>query len=69
MDMMNTAGNNTSKAVNDQMNIMKKVMPVMILVMGYSMPAGLMIYWTVSNLFQIVQQYITNKIAGRAEVA
>jgi YidC/Oxa1 family membrane protein insertase len=69
MDMMNASGTSTAKAVNDQMNMMKKVMPVMILFMGYSMPAGLMIYWTVSNLFQIVQQYVTNQIAKRTEVA
>lgn len=36
-------------------------MPVMILVFTYPFPAGLMLYWLVSNAWQIVQQQYVNK--------
>ena len=36
-------------------------MPVMILVLTYSFPSGLMLYWMVSNLWQVVQQLWVNK--------
>jgi YidC/Oxa1 family membrane protein insertase len=37
---------------------MTKIMPLMIFFFALSFPAGLTLYWTVSNTFQIVQQYI-----------
>ena len=46
---------------NDQaastQNTMTKIMPIMIFFFSLSFPAGLTLYWTVSNTFQIVQQY------------
>jgi len=39
-------------------NTMMKVMPLMIFFFALSFPAGLTLYWTVSNSFQIAQQYI-----------
>lgn len=44
------------------MNTMMIVMPVMIFMMGRRFQSGLVLYWTVSNLFAIVQQLITNKV-------
>jgi len=44
-----------------QMKIMQIIFPVMILFWGKSMSAGLILYWTVGNLFQIAQQYIMNR--------
>lgn len=44
------------------MNTMMIVMPVMIFMMGIKFQSGLVLYWTVSNIFAIVQQLITNKI-------
>ena len=38
------------------------VMPMLIFSMARKYAAGLVIYWTVSNIFSIVQQLITNKI-------
>ncbi len=43
------------KATQNSMNIM---MPIMIFYMGIRFPAGLGLYWVISNIFQLVQQYI-----------
>jgi YidC/Oxa1 family membrane protein insertase len=45
-----------SSAQNPQTQIITKVMPVMFGIFGFAFPAGLVLYWTVSNLFQIGQQ-------------
>ncbi|MCK5764071.1 MAG: YidC/Oxa1 family membrane protein insertase [Clostridiales bacterium] len=55
MSTMSTTQNSTTKT-------MAYTMPLMILWFGKTFTAGLMIYWTVSNLFQMVQQYFTNKV-------
>ena len=44
------------------MTTMMVVMPILIFSMARKYAAGLVIYWTVSNIFSIVQQLITNKI-------
>lgn len=43
-------------AANQQQQLLLKVMPVMFGVFGLSFPAGLVLYWTVSNIFQMGQQ-------------
>ncbi len=45
-----------SSAQNSQTQIITKVMPIMFGIFGFAFPAGLVLYWTVSNLFQIGQQ-------------
>jgi YidC/Oxa1 family membrane protein insertase len=45
-----------TSAQNPQTQIITKVMPVMFGIFGFAFPAGLVLYWTVSNLFQIGQQ-------------
>lgn len=55
MSTMSTTQNSTTKT-------MAYTMPLMILWFGKTFTAGLMIYWTVSNLFQMAQQYFTNKV-------
>lgn len=47
--------------VNDQMKMMNNIFPIMILFMSQGLSAGLMVYWVVSTLFQIAQQYVINK--------
>jgi YidC/Oxa1 family membrane protein insertase len=37
---------------------MTMMMPVMLFVFSIQMPAGLALYWVVSNIFQVVQQYV-----------
>lgn len=40
------------------------VMPFMFTFMSFGFPSGLVIYWTVSNLWAIGQQYVTNYLIG-----
>jgi len=47
-----------ASAQNSQTQIITKVMPVMFGIFGFQFPAGLVLYWTVSNLFQIGQQAV-----------
>ena len=47
-----------ASAQNQQTQIITKVMPLMFGVFGFAFPAGLVLYWTVSNLFQIGQQVV-----------
>lgn len=44
------------------MTTMMVVMPILIFSMARKYAAGLVIYWTVSSIFSIVQQLITNRI-------
>lgn len=37
---------------------MSMMMPVMIFIFSIKFPAGLALYWVVSNLFQLIQQYV-----------
>ncbi|WP_236932730.1 YidC/Oxa1 family membrane protein insertase [Geosporobacter ferrireducens] len=57
---MNTASN-PGAAQNPSMKMMNTIFPVMILWWGRSFPAGLTLYWVVSNLFQMAQQYVIPK--------
>ncbi|WIV12593.1 YidC/Oxa1 family membrane protein insertase [Proteiniborus sp. MB09-C3] len=50
---------------NSTQATMNIVMPIFILWMGSKYAAGLTLYWTVSNIFQIVQQYFTNRSIGK----
>ena len=45
-------------------------MPLFFFFMFYSAPAGLLLYWTVSNFLQLIQQIVINKVmhAKRVEM-
>jgi len=43
-----------------QMRIMK-FLPLLFLAGFYTMPSGMILYWTCQNLFTILQQYLTNR--------
>jgi YidC/Oxa1 family membrane protein insertase len=47
---------------------MMMVMPVVMTVMFITLPAGALVYYTVSNLLRIGQQYLTNSIIGPPNV-
>jgi YidC/Oxa1 family membrane protein insertase len=47
-----------ASAQNSQAQVISRVMPLMFGVFGFAFPAGLVLYWTVSNLFQIGQQTV-----------
>ncbi|MDJ0789135.1 MAG: membrane protein insertase YidC [Myxococcota bacterium] len=44
-----------------QARMMLTIMPIMFTVLFYQFASGLVLYWLVSNLLGIVQQYITNR--------
>jgi YidC/Oxa1 family membrane protein insertase len=46
---------------NTQMKIMMYGMPLFFFFIFYNAPSGLLLYWTTSNLLQLVQQLIINK--------
>lgn len=50
---------------NTTQNTMMAMMPVMTLFITYTLPAGLGLYWIVSNIIQTVQQYVLNKSIPR----
>ncbi|MGB4191339.1 MAG: membrane protein insertase YidC [Rickettsiales bacterium] len=45
-----------------------KFMPLVLMVMLYSLPSGLMIYWSFSNILSILQQYMITKDTRKAKV-
>ena len=51
----------------NMMNTMMVVMPLLIFYMGRNFAAALVLYWIVSNVFQLVQQYITKKVGEKVK--
>ncbi len=47
----------STDAMSQQMKIMQFISPVMVLFFGWNYAAGLALYWTVSSLFAMFQQY------------
>lgn len=55
--------NRSTSAIPSQTQMVMKVMPYMLPVISFTMPAALVVYFVVSNLFRIGQQaYITRKL-------
>ncbi len=52
-------GNDQAASTQKTMNL---VSPVIILIFGFNYPVGLTLYWAVSNLFQMGQQFIAKRI-------
>ena len=46
-----------------------KFMPIIFTVFMLFFPAGLVLYWTVNNLFSMAQQYFINKKVEREQAA
>jgi membrane protein insertase Oxa1/YidC/SpoIIIJ len=40
-------------------------MPIMLVFFLYHMPAGLTLYWTVSNIFSIAQSVVTKRLIAK----
>lgn len=57
----NNSGNEQSDAMAQQMKMMNKTMPLFSLVMCFTVPVGLGIYWIAGAVVRIVQQYFLNK--------
>jgi YidC/Oxa1 family membrane protein insertase len=54
-------------AASSQQQALLKIMPIMFGVFGIFFPAGLVVYWTTSNAWQIGQQYFMLKTRPTAE--
>ncbi|WP_283278818.1 YidC/Oxa1 family membrane protein insertase, partial [Streptococcus dysgalactiae] len=65
--------NLAAREKNIMMTIMIYVMPLMIFFMGFTLASGVVLYWTVSNAFQVVQLLLLNNpfkiIAERQRLA
>lgn len=49
--------------------VMVYMMPVMMLLFMYSLPSGLILYWTMVNVLGIIQQYLQDRLGiGQAKV-
>ena len=59
--MSRQAGMNASGAAAQQQKIMQIFMPLFIGYISLNFPSGLVIYWIVSNVFQLVQQHFIYK--------
>lgn len=64
-NMGGTAG--AAGSTQAQMKMMMYGMPIMFFVLFYNAPSGLLLYWTVSNLFQMGQQIIINRTMKNAK--
>ena len=56
------AGNNQNNDAANSMKTMNAIFPFMTAWFAITLPAGLGIYWTISNLFQVAQMYLLNRI-------
>lgn len=54
----NAQQDNPAASMNKSMNVM---MPIMTGIFTFTLPSGLGLYWIVSNLMQILQQYLLNQ--------
>ncbi|HXL02998.1 MAG TPA: YidC/Oxa1 family membrane protein insertase [Candidatus Atribacteria bacterium] len=57
----------TDKAQAQQSMVMMVVMPVFLVFISWNLPAGVLLYWFVSNLFYILQQYVLNNQIQKAK--
>ena len=60
----NSGSNAQAAAMTKSMSFM---MPVMILVMAFSVPASLGLYWIIGNIFQIGQQYLLHFMLNKKD--
>ena len=51
----------TSSTVDKETQNATKFMPIIFLIVFSSMPSGLLLYWTFSNIITIIQQYYIEK--------
>lgn len=56
------------KAMQSSQKMMTWVMPVVLFFVFRSMPAGLVLYWTVFNILSIIQQYYLQKHLNKKEI-
>jgi len=59
-----TANTGTPDPTQQSMKTMQYIMPLVTVFFGWTFPAGLALYWTVSSIFQAVQQYFVTGWGG-----
>jgi YidC/Oxa1 family membrane protein insertase len=57
----------TPSAADSTQQKMMMIMPIVMLFMFYNLPSGLTLYWTVSNIFSILQMKYGQFAAKRDE--
>lgn len=65
MQQATSTGNDDDNPMAAQMKTMMNVMPVFSVIMCFSMPAGLGIYWIASAVVRTIQQLIINKFLNK----
>lgn len=60
-------GGTASGQSNGQMKFMMYGMPIIFFFLFYNAPAGLLLYWTVSNLIQLIQQLVINSSSKKVK--
>ena len=65
MKITTSSSINANASANASMKAMQYFMPVMIVWMGRTLPAGLCLYWIMSYIFQIFQTKITQALKKR----
>ena len=48
---------------NQQQKILMYMMPILLLFIFWTMPSGLVLYWFLQNLYQIIHQYVATKLS------
>lgn len=62
---MGNADNNPANSMTKSMSL---TMPLMSLIMCFSFPAGIGLYWTATAIFQVVQQLVVNQYFKNADM-
>ncbi|HAV19515.1 MAG TPA: hypothetical protein DCX17_00630 [Firmicutes bacterium] len=60
-----TMKNPAAESQQKQMQLMSNVMLIMIVVMGFSLPSAMGIYWFIGALISVSQTLITRKVMAR----
>jgi YidC/Oxa1 family membrane protein insertase len=56
---------NPTAEVNPQQKMIQNIMPIMLLVFSWNIPAGVLIYWVTTNLWTMGQQwFMFRKVSG-----
>lgn len=58
-----------SEAATQQQKMLMYMMPVILLFIFWTMPSGLVLYWFLQNLYQILHQYVVNHLGERKKKA
>ncbi len=61
MTKMNSSSSNKDDKTAQMTNNMMTFMPIMTGFISFTLPAGVGLYWIISNVFQMAQQFILNK--------